>query len=234
MNLKFNQNQLRVLGCLIEKSLTTPDQYPLSVNALTNACNQKSNREPVLSLSEFEVQETIDSLVSKQLIMNQSGASSRVQKYKHRFCNTEFGELQFSPQELGIICVLFLRGPQTPGELRTRTNRLCEFTDVHETEAVLTEMASIEAAPFVIKLERLPGKRESRYAHCFCEDSDDFQQAINDSDSSCYSNSESSPSVSKETGTHSSNDRINHLEEQVEMMQLEIDDLREKLEQLLS
>ncbi len=156
MNIQLTQNQLRVIGCLIEKSLTTPDQYPLSLNALTNACNQKSNRDPVVSLSEIEVQQTIDLLAEKQLIMNQSGHASRVQKYKHRFCNTEFGELQFSAQELGIICVLFLRGPQTPGELRTRTNRLCEFQDSHETESVLNEMSQ---TGYVIKLEREPGKR---------------------------------------------------------------------------
>jgi len=219
MNIQLTQNQQRVIGCLIEKSLTTPDQYPLSLNALTNACNQKSNRDPVVSFSEFEVQETIDSLTEKQLIMNQSGHSSRVQKYKHRFCNTEFGELQLSPQELGIICVLFLRGPQTPGELRTRTNRLCEFTDSHETESVLNEMSQ---AGYVVKLEREPGKRESRYAHCFSNEEQSSQSISDNADLAVVSNQ-----IAPENSSDSQSDRIAALEEQVELMQMEIDDLRQ-------
>ena len=220
MNIQLTQNQQRIIGCLIEKSLTTPDQYPLSLNALTNACNQKSNRDPVVSFSEVDVQETLDSLAEKQLIMNQSGHSSRVQKYKHRFCNTEFGELQLSPQELGIVCVLFLRGPQTPGELRTRTNRLCEFQDSHETESVLNEMSQ---SGFVVRLEREPGKRESRYAHCFSdEDHTENSRLI------ATNSQESQPN-----NHHSKSERIAVLEEQVELMQMEIDELRQKLESIL-
>lgn len=222
MNIQLSQNQLRVIGCLIEKSLTTPDQYPLSLNALTNACNQKSNRDPVLSLSESEVQDSLDSLAEKQLIMNQSGHSSRVQKYKHRFCNTEFGELQLSPQELGIICVLFLRGPQTPGELRTRTNRLCEFQNVLETEAVLTEMSR---EGHVVKLEREPGKRESRYAHCFIDEEYSENTADDSTDLTVADNQETQPNHN-----NPQSDRIAALEEQVEFMQLEIDELRQLIE----
>lgn len=219
MNIQLTQNQQRVIGCLIEKSLTTPDQYPQSLNALTNACNQKSNRDPVVSFSEIEVQETLDSLAEKQLIMNQSGHSSRVKKYKHRFCNTEFGELQLSAQELGIICVLFLRGPQTPGELRTRTNRLCDFTDSHETESVLDEMSQ---TGYVVKLEREPGKRESRYAHCFSD-----EEQSNDSISDSANLIVVSNQVTPENIDNSQSDRITALEEQVELMQMEIDELRQ-------
>ncbi|HEY3850927.1 MAG TPA: YceH family protein, partial [Steroidobacteraceae bacterium] len=126
MNIEFTPNEARVIGCLIEKEITTPDQYPLSLNALTNACNQKTNREPVLELSEPEVQQTLDSLMKKYMVSDKSaGYGGRVTKYRHRFCNTEFGPLKFSAQELGTLCVMLLRGPQTPGELRTRTNRLC-------------------------------------------------------------------------------------------------------------
>lgn len=164
---KFNLTALeqRVLGCLIEKEITTPDQYPLSLNALTNACNQKSNRDPVMSLSEAEVQDTLTALKEKRMIAIETGFGSRVMKYRHRFCNTEFGDFKLSEQELGIICVLFLRGSQTPGELRTRTNRLCEFSDVAEVERVLSELQTRKDGPLVEKLEREPGKRESRYSH---------------------------------------------------------------------
>ncbi|MFY0678582.1 MAG: DUF480 domain-containing protein [Neptuniibacter sp.] len=160
-------NQARVIGCLIEKEITTPDQYPLSLNSLTNACNQKSNREPVLTLSESEVQDVLDELKDKRLIREETGFGSRVVKYKHRFCNTEFSDLKLDAQELAVICVLLLRGPQTPGELRTRTNRLCEFSDAHQIEGVLNNLSQREV-PLVIRLPREAGKRESRYAHLFC------------------------------------------------------------------
>ena len=157
-----------MIGCLIEKEITTPDQYPLSLNALTNACNQKTNREPVLDLSEAEVQSAVDSLMKKYMVSDKSaGYGGRVTKYKHRFCNTEFGSLKFSPQELGIICVLLLRGPQTPGELRSRTNRLCEFPDAEAVEAALEGLMTREDGPFIARLPRAPGSRESRYAHLF-------------------------------------------------------------------
>ncbi len=168
MNIEFSAIEARVNGCLIEKEITTPDQYPLSLNALTNACNQKTNRDPVLELSEAAVQQAVDALMKKYMVSDKSaGYGGRVAKYKHRFCNTEFGSLKFSKQELGIICVLLLRGPQTPGELRSRTNRLCEFADAHEVEAALRGLMTREDGPFIARLERLPGTRESRYAHLF-------------------------------------------------------------------
>jgi uncharacterized protein len=169
MNIVFTPNEARVVGCLIEKEITTPDQYPLSLNALTNACNQKTNRDPVLDLSESEVQQSVDSLMKKYMVSDKSaGYGGRVTKYKHRFCNTEFGSLKFSKQELGIICVMLLRGPQTPGELRSRTNRLCEFADAEEVEATLRALMTREDGPFIARLARAPGARESRYAHLFC------------------------------------------------------------------
>jgi uncharacterized protein len=167
MNLELTLNETRVIGCLVEKEITTPDQYPLSLNALTNACNQKSNRDPVLDLDEATVQQTVDQLIKKRLASEQSGYGSRVPKFQHLFCNTAFGTLKFSPQELGIVCELFLRGSQTPGELRSRASRLCRFSDVTEVEAVLTGLASREDGPYVMRLTREPGKRESRYAHLF-------------------------------------------------------------------
>ena len=167
MNLELTLHETRAIGCLIEKEITTPDQYPLSLNALTNACNQKSNRDPVLDLDEATVQQTVDQLAKKRLVSEQSGYGSRVPKFQHLFCNTAFGTLKFSPQELAIVCELFLRGPQMPGELRSRAGRLCRFSDVTEVEAVLAGLASREDGPFVIRLARQPGRRESRYAHLF-------------------------------------------------------------------
>jgi uncharacterized protein YceH (UPF0502 family) len=167
MRIELTPYEARVIGCLIEKEVTTPDQYPLSLSALTNACNQKSSREPVLQLSEVEVQEIVDGLLKKHLVSDRSGFGSRVTKYQHRFCNSGFGSLEFSKQELGVLCVLLLRGPQTPGELRGRTNRLCEFSDMHETESVLQGLMERDDGPFVARLPREPGKRESRYMQLF-------------------------------------------------------------------
>ncbi|WP_257286019.1 YceH family protein [Endozoicomonas sp. SESOKO1] len=162
MHMLLSLNETRVIGCLLEKESTTPDQYPLSLNSLTNACNQKSNREPVLNLAESEVKETLDSLLKERLVSEDTG--TRVSKYRNRFCNTEFGSLQLTDQERGIVCVLFLRGTQTPGELRGRTGRLAEFADVREVEAVLQQMVD---RGLVVQLPREVGKRESRYAHLF-------------------------------------------------------------------
>ncbi|MET0497064.1 MAG: DUF480 domain-containing protein [Steroidobacteraceae bacterium] len=167
MNILLNANEARVIGCLIEKALTTPDQYPLSLNALTNACNQKSNRDPLLDLSERTVQETVDALVAKHLMLERSGFGSRVPKYQHRFCNTGFGTLEFNPVETGILCELLLRGPQTPGELRTRISRMAEVADVHVVEAALEKLSTRDDGPFVVRLPREPSRRDSRYAHLF-------------------------------------------------------------------
>ena len=168
MNIELSATEARIIGCLVEKEITTPDQYPLSLNALTNACNQKTNREPVLELAAGAVQQAVDSLMRKHWVSDKSARyGGRVTKYKHRFCNTEFGPLKFSKQELGIICVLLLRGPQTPGELRSRTNRLCEFSDAQEVESALRRLMTREDGPFIARLARSPGARESRYAHLF-------------------------------------------------------------------
>jgi len=167
MAIELSPNEARVIGCLIEKEITTPEQYPLSLNALTNACNQKSNRDPVLDLDEATVRQTVDQLVRKFLVSEQGGFGSRVAKFQHRFCNTEYGTLKFSPAELAIVCELLLRGPQTPGELRSRASRLCALRDVAEVEAALDALARRDDGPFVVRLPREPGKRESRYAHLF-------------------------------------------------------------------
>ena len=173
---ELSLHETRVIGCLVEKQITTPEQYPLSLNALTNACNQKSNRDPVLDLDEATVQQLVDQLIKKRLASEQSGYGNRVPKFQHLFCNTNFGTLKFSPQELAIVCELFLRGAQTPGELRSRASRMCRFADVTEIEAVLNGLAAREDGPFVMRLAREPGRRESRYAHLFSGEPADAEQ----------------------------------------------------------
>ena len=167
MDIMLTSHEVRVLGSLIEKEITTPDQYPLSINALVNACNQKSNRDPLLELDEATVQNTLDDLIKKHLVMEKSGFGSRVAKYQHRFADTQFSEFSFDRKELAVVCVLFLRGLQTPGELRSRTHRMCNFDDVHEVERTLRELMERSDGPFVAKLPRESGRRESRYAHLF-------------------------------------------------------------------
>jgi len=170
MPLELSAHEARVIGCLIEKQIATPDQYPLSLNALVNACNQKSNRDPVLELGEREVQAVVDGLMKRQLVLEKSGFGSRVPKYQHLFCNTQFGSLRFSPQGTAVVCELLLRGPQTPGELRTHAARLATIKEVSEVELELEELMTRPDGPFVAKLPREPGRRESRYMHLFCGD----------------------------------------------------------------
>jgi uncharacterized protein YceH (UPF0502 family) len=167
MPLELSALEARVIGCLIEKQVATPDQYPLSLNALVNACNQRSNREPVLNLEERDVQAVVDVLMRKQLVLEKSGFGSRVPKYHQLFCNTQFGSLQFSRQQTAIVCELLLRGPQTPGELRTHAGRLAPIRDVAEVEAAVEDLMTRPEGPYVARLAREPGRRESRYAQLF-------------------------------------------------------------------
>jgi uncharacterized protein YceH (UPF0502 family) len=160
----LNAHEARVLGSLVEKAVTTPDYYPLTLNALTLACNQINNRDPVLSLDETAVVRALDSLRDKRLASYFNGAESRVAKYKHNF--TDF--FQLSPGEVGLLCVLLLRGPQTLAELRTRTERFQPFASLTEVEEALQTLATRSPNPLTIKLPRLPGTKEPRYAHLLC------------------------------------------------------------------
>lgn len=176
--------EMRVVGCLIEKEITTPDQYPLSLNSLVNACNQKSNREPVTSFSELEVQDAVDALLARGLVTDVSASHGRVNKYQHRFCNTEFSDLQLSPAETAVVCLLFLRGAQTPGELRSRSGRLHSFASREEVEATLASLQAKTGGPYVRQLPREAGKREQRYQECFCSESDQSNHALSEVGSS--------------------------------------------------
>lgn len=217
MKVELTAIEARVIGCLIEKEVTTPDQYPLSLNALTNACNQKSNREPVMSLSEADVLDAVDALIERRLVSDESGFNSRVSKYQHRFCNTEFGDLQLTEQEKGIVCCMLLRGAQTPGEIRTRTNRLATFNDVKEVENVIEHLANDEKGPLVVKLPREAGKRESRYMHLFCGEVDVSELA-----------------VATTTSSSAGSERITQLEQEVAELREELAALKEQVESLLS
>ncbi|EJL6848196.1 YceH family protein [Vibrio cholerae] len=216
MNIQLSPLEARVIGCLIEKEFTTPDHYPLTLNSLTTACNQKSNREPVLNLSEAEMQDTVEGLIARRLVSDESSFNSRTSKYQHRFCNTEFGDLKLNQQELGLICCLLLRGAQTPGELRTRTNRLCTFTDVKETEAVLERLANRDSGALVVKLPREPGKRESRYHHLFCGEVDMTAFAVSSDNEEVASS------------------QFSELEQEVAALREEVAELRALIEQHLS
>ncbi|MBM7356969.1 YceH family protein [Lelliottia amnigena] len=170
MKYQLTATEARVIGCLLEKQVTTPEQYPLSVNAVTLACNQKSNREPVLNLSEHDVQDHLDALVKRHYLRTVSGFGNRVTKYEQRFCNSEFGDLKFTSAEVAIVTTLLLRGAQTPGELRSRASRMHEFSDMQEVENTLENLSTREDGPFVMRLPREPGKRESRFMHLFSGD----------------------------------------------------------------
>jgi len=157
---ELTPTEQRVLGCLIEKQLSTPDYYPLTLNALVNACNQSTNRDPVLALTEQVVMEALQDLRDSQAVWFVGAAGSRVQKYDHRVAES----LGLSVQECAILAELLLRGPQTPGELRNHGTRMYAFQDLQEVETVLEVMLEAER-PLVAKLPRQPGTKETRYAH---------------------------------------------------------------------
>jgi len=156
MDLLLHPVEIRVLGSLLEKEVTTPEYYPLSLNAMINACNQKSNRDPVMQFDQDTVEQALESLRDKGLLLTVSGAGSRVPKYGHRISE----KLNLGRRELAILCELMLRGPQTLGELRTHSERMHSFDDLSEVEAVIERLPEL-----IVKLERRPGEKEVRYAH---------------------------------------------------------------------
>jgi uncharacterized protein YceH (UPF0502 family) len=165
MDFVLNHIEARVLGALVEKDITTPDYYPLSLNALVNACNQKSNRDPVMNLEEDTVRQSLHTLNEKGLAAPASSADSRVPKYEHRMQEV----FNFTRGETALICVLLLRGPQTPGELRGRTERMFQFTGLDDVQSTLLHLMQREP-PLVKLLPRQPGTKEARYAHLFSGD----------------------------------------------------------------
>ena len=170
--MELTLNESRLIGCLMEKTVTTPDQCPLTLNALVNACNQKSSRDPVLTLDRGTVQRTARELEQKKLLTSDENFRTGVVKYRQRFCNTPFGARQFTDGEYAVICLLLLRGPQTPGELRTRSGRLHRFDDNEPVAATLRTLMDPErkGGPVIARLPRKPGRRDHEYAHLFSGD----------------------------------------------------------------
>lgn len=212
MKYQLSATEARVIGCLLEKQVTTPEQYPLSVNAVVTACNQKTNREPVMNLSEHEVQDLLDVLVKRHYLRTVSGFGNRVTKYEQRFCNSEFGDLKLTTAEVAIITTLLLRGAQTPGELRGRAARMHEFNDMGEVESALENLAQREDGPYVVRLPREPGKRESRYMHLFSGDVETLINVV-------------------EAVSPLEND--NDLASRVEALEIEVAELKQRLASLL-
>jgi uncharacterized protein len=200
--------EARVLGALAEKESTTPDYYPLSLNALVNACNQKSNRDPVMNLDEDAVRDALDSLNAKNLAGAVSGAESRVTKYEHRLQEV----FNFTRGEAAVICALLLRGPQTPGELRGHSERMYQFAELSDVQSTLQRL--MQRAPALVRvLPRQPGTKEARYMHLFCGDAAPASLEPN----------------STQTGSLPADDRVARLETAVELLQAELAEVKAQL-----
>ncbi len=212
MALQLSESEVRVLGSLVEKESTTPEYYPLSLNALLNACNQKSNREPVMSLDEAAVRNGLRALTDQAMVRSAS-SDSRVAKYEHRL-----NELyNFHRHELAVLCVLFLRGPQTPGELRTRAERMYAFEDLEAVHSALNLLMRREP-PLVKVLPRQPGTKESRYMHLFAGDADPVVRVEHEQDATTQSGARNGVSA----------DRVAQLEVEVDALRRELETLREQ------
>jgi hypothetical protein len=211
MDIVLNQVEARVLGALVEKDITTPDYYPLSLNALVNACNQKNNREPVMNLDDNSVRDALSGLQELGLAGPASGADSRVTKYEHRLQE----KFNFSRGETAVLCVLLLRGPQTPGELRGRTERMHRFEDLDAVQSGLQHLMQREP-PLAAVLPRQPGTKEARYAHLLSGE-------INAAEVAARS--------SVPAGDSGDGERASRLEEEVATLRREVGDLKQMFEQ---
>ena len=209
MDIVLNEVEARVLGALIEKDITTPDYYPLSLNALVNACNQKNNRDPVMSLDENAVRDALQGLQEFNLAGPARGADSRVTKYEHRLQEV----LNLLRGETAVLCVLLLRGPQTPGELRGRTERMHQFEDLDAVQASLQKLMQREP-PLAVVLPRQPGTKESRYAHLLSGAIDAAEVVLR----------------TAEPVSDAGDDRVSRLEKQVASLQRELSELRQMFE----
>jgi uncharacterized protein len=208
MDIHLNDIETRVLGSLIEKEITTPDYYPLSLNALVSACNQKNNREPVMNLDEEAVRQALDGLQNQRLAGHASGAESRVAKYEHRFQEV----FNFTRGETAILCVLLLRGPQTPGELRARSERMFSFEHLDDVQSTLQRLMDRDP-PLVAVLQRLPGTKESRYMHLL---SGQIESSI----------------PSTKTSGEEKGGRMSRFEEEFEKLRVEVDEVKRQLADL--
>ena len=217
MDFVLNDVEVRVLGSLVEKQLTTPDYYPLTLNALTHACNQLSNREPVVAYDEETVVRALDSLRDKRLALVVYASGSRVPKYRHLMMEA-FSFTQ--QQELAVMCVLMLRGPQTVGEIRGRAGRLFSFRGLEEVEATLEQLMKREAGPLVVKLPRLAGHKEPRYAHLLSGEVRVEEHEM------------APPRMEAATeSVRAGNERLSQLEAEVERLQGEVSEIRRQFDE---
>ena len=216
MNPPLTEIEVRVLGALLEKARTTPDNYPLSLNALTSACNQTSNREPVMALEETAVSAAVDALRRRSLVRAIVHSGGRITKYMHLMDDA----LGLVNRQLAILCVLMLRGPQTAGELRTRAQRLHDFDDVADVESALDGLASREPEPLVLKLPRRPGQREERWAHLLAGEAA-AQAAAARASAAAHGTPATAPPPS--------DDRVARLESEIAAMRQELTELRAEL-----
>ena len=208
MDYNLSATEVRVLGCLIEKELATPEYYPLTLNSLTMACNQKSNRAPLMNLAEADVVRTLDALKMKHLVIL-SAETSRVAKYRHILAE----RLKLEPAELAILCELLVRGPQTVGELRTRAERMTALPDLAAVERALEELGDREE-PLVVKLPRQPGRKECRYAHLFAGPPAQDPEELN------------APPETTRIQVMAENERLAALENDVAQLKTEVAELR--------
>lgn len=212
MDVDLSPEEARVIGCLMEKSVTTPDQYPLTLNALTNACNQKSSRDPVMQLEPGQVQHTVRQLKQKHLISVREGARAGVEKFSQRLCNTMMAKLQFTPPDFAVVTLLLLRGPQTPGELRAHAGRLHSFEDNQEVVDTLARLMDWERGALVARLPRRAGRQDHEYAHLFSGEVESVPAEMAPSDSQPRASS-----------------RIDQLERRVEALELALQSLADRL-----
>jgi hypothetical protein len=215
VNLVLSEIEARVLGALLEKEITTPDYYPLSLNALMNACNQKSNRDPVMNLDESSVRSALRALDDNSLTRSVSAADSRVTKYEHRLQEA----FNFDRREAAIFCELLLRGPQTPGELRNRAERMHHFDDLGEVQSVLQRLMNREPA-LVKVLARRPGTKESRYIHLLSGDAVPVSSPVE----------REAPSTARPQNieTTGGGDKLSRLESEITELRGDIADLRQQ------
>jgi uncharacterized protein len=219
MNLLLTEIETRVLGSLIEKDITTPDYYPLSLNALVNACNQKNNRDPVMTLDEAAVRDALGTLQEKRLAGPASGADSRVTKYEHRLQEV----FNFDRREIAVVCGLLLRGPQTPGELRSRTDRMYHFEALDDIVSTLDRLAQREP-PLARVLPRQPGTKESRYTHLFSGEPPEL--SLGAGDSPAQASVERAPATASAGSTA---DRLTTLEDEVARLRQQLSEVQQQL-----
>lgn len=221
MRHELTVNEARVIGCLMEKSVTTPDQYPLTLNALKNACNQKSSREPVMNLDQGTVQHATRSLRDKKLVNVEENFRRGVEKYAHRFYTTQYEGYQFDSAQHAVVCLLLLRGPQTPGELRTRAARLHSFDDNSDVVVTLNSLMENDSEPLVVKLPRAPGRKDSEYTHLFC----------GDIDVDAYAAEAATPTSNTTTSKSTASSQYAQLIERVSQLETEVTELKRRLDE---